>query len=718
MNLAILWLVAAGAVPDVTAGPDLVVQSVSVEAPIGEVTVYSDRARVRRKASRELSGGIHTLRLPDLPGAVLLDTVRVEVTGARVLRVEAVPIERERFSLEQIEGLMDRMEKLTDALGRLDGRISVHQLELSLLQGIQPQPAAPEADRLGKAPAAILPDAWREVLNFLVKRRDASRAELRKLALERRQTVEELTKVQREVGRHDLGAFTDQKVQVLAILQAEGGRVQLTLEYFVPGAAWWPTYDLRYLSSKQEVRLAIAGLVQQASGEDWTDVELALSTAIPGQGIELPELLTWALGEKKEFLPRAVAARMPDDVPLFPPPVARATVNESERAAKLEVLQQRISELQGLIAMDGDQGGALLGLIGSGQGGGGAGYGSAAALGSVGSGRGVRSSADKRAYDFADDSVEGELARPDAAYKSMAKEARRMPNKPMARPAAPPPRPMPSRAPMAPPAEPEAVMLEESVAVAQPIVARDGGPEGGSMGGESVRATSLALFDTDSWSAPSFADAALPAVLAGGLDYVWKCPNRVTIPSSGQRLQVPLAVESYPAKVHYEATPSLKEVAYLKAVVENGGERPILGGPVNIFMGPDFAGQGQLRTTGPKESLELPLGADEDLRLKRVVVPSSETKGVFNKDEVTTYKVTLEVGNYKKRPVKITVIDQIPKSGNEDIEIEAGAESPKPDKKIDEDGILKWTLDLPAGQVRKIEFSYRILRPENWQLYQ
>ncbi len=706
MNLAILWMIAAGAVPEVTAGPDLVVQSVSVDAPIGEVTVFSDRARVRRKASRELAAGLHTLRLPDLPGAVLLDTVRVEVSGARVLRVEAVPIERERFSLEQIEGLMERMEKLTDALARLDGRVGVHQLELALLQGIQPQPPAPEADRLGKAPAAVLPDAWREVLSFLVKRRDAARAELRKLGLERRQTAEELTRVQREVGRHDLGAFTDQKVQVLAILQAEGGRAQLTLEYFVPGAAWWPTYDLRYLSSKQEVRLAIAGLVQQASGEDWSDVELSLSTAIPGQGIELPELLTWALGEKKEFIPRAVAARMPADVPLFPPPVARPTLSESERAAKLEVLQQRISDLQGLLALDSDGAAdGLLGVLGAGQGGGGVGYGS---LGAVASGRGR--AVDKRDLDFGDDSIEGELARPEA-YEMKRKEARRVARKPMSRSAAPPPPPAPSRsrAPMAPPAEPMPVMEEESVARAD---------AGGAMGGERTRATSLALFDVDGWSAPSFSDPGLPAVLAGGLDYVWRCPNRVSIPSSGERLQVPLAVESYPARVHYEATPSLKEVAYLKAVVENGGERPILAGPVNIFMGPDFAGQGRLRTTGPKETLELPLGADEDLRLKRTVVPATEVKGVFNKDELTTYKVTLEVGNYKKRPVKITVIDQIPKSGHEVIEIEAGAESPKPDRKIDEDGILRWTLELPAGQVKKIEFSYRILRPENWQLYQ
>jgi uncharacterized protein (TIGR02231 family) len=414
MNLMILWLMAAGAVPEVTAGFDLVVQAQIVEAPIAEVTVYSDRARVRRRASRELAAGLHTLGLPDLPGAVHMDTVRVEVQGARVLRVEAIPIERERFSLEQIEGLIERMEKLTDSLARLDGRLAVHQLEATLLSGIRAQPPVAEQERWGKPAAAVLPDAWREVLNFLSRRREAARVELRKLGLERRQTVEELTRVQREVGRHDLGAFTDQKVQVLAIVQAEAaGRVQLTLEYFVPGAAWWPTYDLRYLTARQEVRLAFAGLVQQASGEDWVDAELSLSTAIPGQGIELPELLTWALGEKKEFIPQAVARRAPADQPLFPPPVARQTLHEGERVAKLEVLAQRIAELENLIALDGlagqDQDGRVaLGFLETGRGGGGEAFG----RGSADSDR-LTATRSHTTVDFADVSVEGGLARPD-----------------------------------------------------------------------------------------------------------------------------------------------------------------------------------------------------------------------------------------------------------------------------------------------------------------
>jgi len=192
----------------------------------------------------------------------------------------------------------------------------------------------------------------------------------------------------------------------------------------------------------------------------------------------------------------------------------------------------------------------------------------------------------------------------------------------------------------------------------------------------------------------------------------------VSVPSNGQELRVPLAVESYPVKAFYEATPSLMTTAFLKASVVNKSDRPILMGPANIFVGKDFTGQGVLKTTGPGGQIEFPLGADENVRLLRKVVPSTETKGIISKDEITTYRVTIEVGNYKKQAIRIALTDQIPKTNNEDIEVKLGATTPKPVKGPDADGLLRWELDLPAGKTQKVEFSYSITRPTDWQLTQ
>ncbi len=705
----LLFVLLAADVPAVTAGPDLVEAAAKVDAPIAQVTVYSDRARIERRARVALAAGAQTVQLPDLPGAVMMDTVRVGTSTGRVIRVEAVPVERERFSIEQVAGLLARLEALADGYQAKQAQRQVYDLELAVLSTIAPRGPVPEAERIGKAVPTLEPAAWNRVLDFLQQRRAAVRATVRKLDEERRLLGEQLAKVQREVGRHDLGAFTDRKIQVLAIVQADrAGQVDLRLEYFVPGASWKPTYDLTYAAASGRVELRTAGQVQQATGEAWTDVALSLSTAVPGRGIDLPEMRTWALGEQKEFIPSAVAARMPPEPPRFALPKTSRTPAEARRRAKLEVLAQRLAELEAFTGqalpdahavrleeldrrveqlkeqvfrskarlnlikenvLVGDLGGRKptdARAIDRGQ--------EAVATGSTRVQVELDADEDDGDYEYASAGGGGRYGTQSVSVKR------------------PPPR------------------------AAKGMSRRPGGakPEPA----ERIATTSLGLFEPGHYVPPAFSDPMLPAVVAGGLDYTWACPSQMTIPSTAEQIEVPLDLAEYPARVHYEATPSLREVAYLKAEVDNRGDRPILGGVVNIFMGPDFAGQGRLKTTGPGGTLPLPLGADEDIRLKRKVVPRTETEGVFSKDEVTTYAVTIEVGNYKRRPARIVLWDQVPKSGNEEIEIEPGKISPKPAKGPDVDGVIRWELSVPAGQTQKIEFSYKIERPENWQLSQ
>jgi hypothetical protein len=134
-------VLALAGVPEVSAGPDLADRATVLEAPIDQVTVFSDRAQVRRRATAQLAVGIHALRLPDLPGATLLDTLRVTGDGGRVLRVEATPVERERTGIDQVEGLIAKVEAGTDRLAVLDGQIRAREWETAVLVGLQPKPA-------------------------------------------------------------------------------------------------------------------------------------------------------------------------------------------------------------------------------------------------------------------------------------------------------------------------------------------------------------------------------------------------------------------------------------------------------------------------------------------------------------------------------------------------------------------------------------------------
>jgi len=679
---AILMVILAAAVPDVTAGPGLADEATVVEAPVRDVTVFSDRARVRRRANLDLKAGIVKLRLPDLPGAVMINTVRVECQGARVLRVETTPVQRERFSIEQVEELIDKLEKLTDQLAILDRETGITSQELGFLQGISPKPPVDESKRVGKPVPPVQVDVWSAVLKFVEERKAVCRAELREFGKKRREMVKNLQKVQREVQRHNLGAFTDRKIQVVAIVQAKSAQKPvLDLEYFVPGANWMPAYDIHFDPDRGRVSIHTAGMVQQATGEAWEEVKMALSTAIPGQGIELPELLTWALGEKREFIPHARAARWPQQAARFGRPTPQPTIWEAERAAKVQVLQNRLAKLQRLMSTPVDTG--TISSLASAEG--------ALGLGGLGS-RGVGAGG-------------GGYGR--GSMPTVPKPAPRYKRRPSRRP---PPAPRPS----APSAAPAA--MDDYDMVAEESVSRSSK----STGKSTARAvqTPLNLFEPTYYHPPRFSDPNLPAVAAGGLDYVYLCPTKATVPSTGKRLRVPLSADTFPVETFYEATPSLMKMAFLKAKVTNKGERPILRGPANVFVNREFTGQGTLKTTGSGGTIELPLGADENIRILRKVIPQTVTEGVFSKDDITTYTTVIEIGNYKKKAIRILIYDQVPKTRNEDIEIEMSKKSPKPSKGPDADGIMTWDLKIPAGKTRTIKFTYKIERPTNWQLTQ
>lgn len=240
--------------------------------------------------------------------------------------------------------------------------------------------------------------------------------------------------------------------------------------------------------------------------------------------------------------------------------------------------------------------------------------------------------------------------------------------------------------------------------------------------GESSRSTaqrtSLALFEAPPPPRITFDDPTLPAVIAGGLDYVYRSPSRMSVPSTGAQVRAPLATDSYPVTTYYEATPALAENAFLKATVENKSRRPMLQAPISIFVNNAFAGDATMKTTGPGGKIELPLGADEDIRFLRKVITKTEREGVFSKSDVTRYQVVIEVGNYKARAIRVGVTEVIPKASHEKIEVEVVKLDPKPSAGPDGEGIFRWNVDVPAGKTKTLTLIYKVERPADWQLIQ
>jgi hypothetical protein len=517
-------------------------QPLVVDLPIQQVMVFSDRARVTRRGPVKLEGGPQAVRISDLPGTVMLDSIRVTTTGTKLVRVEVQSVMRDRWSIDQVDSWIVELENLGDQMRIIAGRRDAAVAELSLLSGLQAAPPLPEKDRLGKS-VAPSPDAWRDAQDRLAKRRTSARTIERETEQQLRELTKQYQRVQREVERRDLGGFVDQKQEVMVMVEG-GTSGTINVEYAVPGAFWKPSYDLFFDPDKGSVELKAAGVISQATGEDWPNVQLALSTAMPGRGINMPTLRTWTLGDDREYVPQATARTTPIVVTPFAPPPARPRQSELDAAADSELLSMLVQQLRTLA---------------------------------------VTTPELEKDEDGVADEVSSKISesRPRPAPRSKKRRADA-------------PREEREYAPeamaMSAPSAPSPITIAESVLdFADDAV-------GGSV--SRSRQRSMQLIAGQRWQPPDLGDPTLPAMAAGGLDYVYDAPIAVTVPSQADTVRVPLAVRTYAVKTFYEATPSLATTAYLKATVQNGSQLPILAGPASVFVKRTFAGDAQLDTTG------------------------------------------------------------------------------------------------------------------------
>jgi uncharacterized protein (TIGR02231 family) len=205
-----------------------------------------------------------------------------------------------------------------------------------------------------------------------------------------------------------------------------------------------------------------------------------------------------------------------------------------------------------------------------------------------------------------------------------------------------------------------------------------------------------------------------PPPAADAFGNAMRSPLRLTVPGDGSEIRVPLASEDLPATLSYDATPALELTAFMTATIQNTRALPT--GNATIYVGDAYVADTAI-AANQDGKVVLPLGADPDVRLTRKVMPSSQTEGVFSKDDVTSYRVVIEVGNYKKRPISLRLTEPLPKSGNEKIKVDLLSSSPKHKDAPADRGVVIWALNVPAGKTQTVELVYRVSRPSDFQVW-
>ena len=212
-------------------------------------------------------------------------------------------------------------------------------------------------------------------------------------------------------------------------------------------------------------------------------------------------------------------------------------------------------------------------------------------------------------------------------------------------------------------------------------------------------------------------ESALPLtaqVAEGQTSVLFNVAQPVTIPADGTRAASVIALEKLPVTAEFVTVPKLSPRVYLKSEVGNSTAYPLLAGQVNIFNDNVFTGKSFLKTVAAGEKFDLFFGADDQLKVKREVARVRKKAGLLGSNRLS-YRCTVELQNFKKRAVSVSLLDQLPLAGNAEIKVSLEEAKPRADETRG-DGTLLWRVGLAPGEKKKIAYDIVIEYPKGREL--
>lgn len=272
--------------------------TVGLASAIKKVTVFSDRALVTRVAKAKVGSEPVVYAFKHLPGWVDDGSVRAAASAGRIVEV--------RVGRSYLARATDPTYRKAETDARdLAARVGALDDELKILAAQEKQLAEVRAFSSEQLPKEVLVEkvgveSYAGVVDYVTKTlRETARAR-RAAAAEREQLGPEI-----EAAKHRLeelkGLTQIEETTVYVTLQGTAAEeASVSLSYMLPGATWEPVHDLRTAEGGAgAVEISSFAVVAQATGEDWSDVELSFSTQSSTAAAVIPELSALTLGDTR-----------------------------------------------------------------------------------------------------------------------------------------------------------------------------------------------------------------------------------------------------------------------------------------------------------------------------------------------------------------------------------------------------------------------------------
>jgi hypothetical protein len=678
------------------------------------------------------------VRVGGLPLCLEPGSLRARVLSgtARVLDV------RPQFDVQLAEEIdvpaeVKALEAARETLARLQLRRARLEAEVGELQGLRPSYLE---QRRGDPPRVAPVAAMIELADFTDAQLERRLAERRAVADQVADAERDVALRQRRLAEASSTLKTERarlsRVAVLMLAEAPTAPLELAIEYQVPGVRWVPGYQLKLERGLGAGTLSMRASIAQDTGEDWSQVTLALSTATLQRRTDVPELRSLRIGRAQAEPPRSgwrappagldalfegydsvsgprLQQAMPPPAP--PPPPKPAPKQEPEKAKKammppsapppMPQFAAPVASARGGASMVGGMASAMRASMPA-----------PAAPGAVPMRRrAAMETADLApSMDFEEDGAMAELSAGGGGDELSF-----------------------GGAPAAPQFGLDAALLDYSRLT---MIGVDGGGPRGQlrpMGqwdsmfavGVSVQVeVVVSLVAAAQQRARSVGSLGLPAntnpvSAIDSFDYRYACAGRLDVPSTGKWVTLPVSDCQVGLTPEYVCVPSVEPKVFRTLSITNRSQHALLPGPVDVTVGDDFLLTTALPAVPPRADAthRLGLGVEEAIKVSRKTNFKETSGGFLGGSTLLPHEIEIELKNGLASTAAIEVRERIPwvsPEDEKDVKIEEPQVQPpweRLDKPIDGQhvvrGARRWKVTVAPGQTQKLTAQFTIRLP-------
>ncbi|MCK5813319.1 MAG: mucoidy inhibitor MuiA family protein [Cocleimonas sp.] len=281
----------------------LYAEKLTVNSMINKVMVYPSSAMVTRIAKVSVPAGESSIALTGLPLGLLESSLRVTGNALANVTLGSVELQKNinRDAVQQSEqDLQNKIILANDQKQVLIDSLQQNKDQLNYIRTMASGGSQSES-KTSSGYLQLPIEQWNQAWQTLAMATATTQEKMRQAQKEIKRldkTILQLQAQLNQVATHQRASRT----AVLDIQTESATELELSLRYQIKGARWQPVYDADLDTKAGKIQLKSLAQITQRTGEDWTNVEIHLSTLRPSASSQLPILSPWVV----DFMPEQI----------------------------------------------------------------------------------------------------------------------------------------------------------------------------------------------------------------------------------------------------------------------------------------------------------------------------------------------------------------------------------------------------------------------------